>query len=111
MAERQVVGSAALVLVGGAIPLRPEPALFEAMLEGWARQQFSRRLSGSLIGGRERVVRRFAEFTGAWPWQWTPGQVEAWTVSGGWAHSTVRSYQGVGDVLVVCLRSSVRVGR
>jgi integrase/recombinase XerC len=85
-------GSAALVLVDGATPLRPEPALFEAMLEGWRRQ--SRRLSGSLIDGRQRVVHRFAEFTGAWPWQWTPAQVEAWTASGGWAHSTVRSYQG-----------------
>lgn len=27
-------------------------------------------------------------------WQWTPAQVEAWTAAGGWAHSTVRSYQG-----------------
>lgn len=32
MAER-AVGSAALVLVDGAMPLRPEPVLFEAMLE------------------------------------------------------------------------------
>jgi len=88
-----VAGSAALVLVDGATPLRPEPALFEAMLEGWRRQQLSRRLSGSLIEGRERVVRRFAEFAG-WPWQWSSAQVEAWIAAGGWAHSTVRSYQG-----------------
>ena len=87
------MGSAALVLVDGATPLRPEPALFEAMLEGWRRQQLSRRLSGSLIDGRERIVRRFAEF-GGWPWEWTSAQVEAWTAAGGWAHSTVRSYQG-----------------
>lgn len=87
-------GSAALVLVDGATPLRPEPALFDAMLEGWRRQQVSRRLSGPLIDGRERVVRRFAEFTGGWPWQWRSAQVEAWVASGGWAHSTVRSYQG-----------------
>jgi hypothetical protein len=32
---RRVAGSAALVLVEGAALLRPEPALFEAMLEGW----------------------------------------------------------------------------
>lgn len=94
MAKRQTAGAAALVLVDGATPLRPESALFEAMLEGWARQQASRRLSESLIVGRERVVRRFAVFTGAWPWQWTPAQVEAWTAQGGWAHSTIRSYQG-----------------
>ena len=87
-------GSAALVLVDGATPLRPEPALFEAMLAGWRRQQLSRRLSASLIEGRERVVRRFQAFTGGWPWAWAPEQVEAFIAEGGWAHSTVRSYQG-----------------
>ena len=90
----KAAGSAALVLVDGAVPLRPEPALFVAMLEGWRRQQAARRLTGPLIDGRARLVRRFAEFTGAWPWQWTPGQVEQWVASGGWAHSTVRSYEG-----------------
>ena len=87
-------GSAALVLVEGAAPLRPEPALFTAMLEGWRLQQQARLLSEPLIAGRERLVRRFQEFAGAWPWQWTPVQVEEWIASGGWAHSTVRSYQG-----------------
>ena len=91
---RKAAGSAALVLVDGAVPLRPEPALFEAMLEGWRRQQGARRLSGPLVEGRVRLVRRFREFTGAWPWQWTPAQVEQWIASGGWAHSTVRSYEG-----------------
>ena len=43
---------------------------------------------------RERVVRRFAVFTGGWPWCWTAGQQEAWVARGGWAHSTVRLYQG-----------------
>jgi integrase/recombinase XerC len=91
---RGTAGSAALVLVDGATPLRPEPALFEAMLEGWRRQQAARRLSGPLTEGRVRLVRRFAAFTGAWPWQWTPAQAEAWVASGGWAHSTIRSYEG-----------------
>ena len=91
---RKAAGPTALVLVGGAVPLRPEPALFEAMLEGWRRQQVARRLTGPLIEGRIRLVRRFAAFTGAWPWQWTPAQVEDWIASGGWAHSTVRSYEG-----------------
>ncbi|NDL57848.1 tyrosine-type recombinase/integrase [Phytoactinopolyspora mesophila] len=94
MTEARTAGSAALVLVDGATPLRVEPALFDSMLKGWRLQQSSRRLSGPLIDGRERLVRRFAEFTGAWPWQWTPEQAEAWIASGGWAHSTVRSYQG-----------------
>ena len=91
---RRVAGSAALVLVDGVTPLRPEPALFESMLEGWGRQQRSRRLSGPLIESRERLVRRFQAFTMAWPWAWTPEQVETWSGSGGWAHSTIRSYQG-----------------
>ena len=39
-------------------------------------------------------MRRFQAFTGGWPWDWVPGQVEAFIAGGGWAHSTVRSYQG-----------------
>ena len=100
MAHFPVAGSAALTLVTGATPLRVEPALFEAMLTGWRTQQQSRRLSGSIIGQRDRTVRRFAEFTGGWPWSWSPGQVEAWIASGGWAHSTVRSYQGAVAVFL-----------
>jgi hypothetical protein len=41
------------------------------MLEGWRRQQAARRLTGALIDGRERVIRRFGAFTGGLPWQWT----------------------------------------
>jgi integrase/recombinase XerC len=94
VAKRGAAGTAALSLVTGATPLRPEPALFEAMLEGWRRQQKARRLSPALIDGRERLIRRFGAVTGAWPWQWTPEQAETWLSDGGWAHSTIRSYQG-----------------
>jgi len=100
VADFPVAGSAALTLVTGVTPLRVEPALFEAMLSGWRTQQQSRRLSGSIIGQGDRTVRRFAEFTGGWPWSWSPGQVEAWIASGGWAHSTVRSYQGAVAVFL-----------
>jgi integrase/recombinase XerC len=89
----RVAGSAALTVVTGGTPVRPEPALFEAMLDGWRSQQLARRLGESIIGARERTVRRFAEFTGGWPWSWTAGQLESWIATGGWAHSTVRSYQ------------------
>ena len=54
---RKVAGAAALLLVDGLTPLRPEPALFEAMLERWGRQQRSRRLSVLLVESRERLVR------------------------------------------------------
>lgn len=105
-----VVGSAALTLVAGVSPLRESESLFEAMLTGWSRQQQSRRLSESIIGSRERTARRFVEFTGAWPWQWTPGQVEEWIARGGWAHSTVRAYQCVGGVPGLRVRSALRLG-
>lgn len=90
----RTAGSAALTVVTGGTPARPEPALFEAMLAGWRSQQLSRRLTESMIGQRERTVRRFTAFTGGWPWSWTPAQVEQWIATGGWAHSTVRTYQG-----------------
>ena len=84
----------ALVTADGDAPFSPGPALFGEMLEGWRRQQQARRLTGPFTEGRIRLVRRFREFTGAWPWQWTPAQVEEWIADGGWAHSTVRSYEG-----------------
>jgi len=96
----RVAGSAALTVVTGCTPVRPEPALFDAMLDGWRSQQLARRLGESIIGARERTVRRFAEFSGGWPWSWTAGQLESWIATGGWAHSTVRSYQGAVAVFL-----------
>ncbi len=87
-------GVAALSVLGGATPLRAESALFEEMLAGWRRQQLSRRLGGSLIEGRERTVRRFQEYAQGWPWSWRSEHLERWVAEGGWAHSTVRGYQG-----------------
>jgi integrase/recombinase XerC len=87
-------GGLALVTADGDAPFSPGPALFEEMLDGWRRQQQARRLTGPFTEGRIRLVRRFREFTGAWPWEWTPAQVEEWIAAGGWAHSTVRSYEG-----------------
>jgi integrase/recombinase XerC len=84
----------AFVGADGAAPPSPEPGLLEEMLAGWRCQQQARRLSERLIGKRERLVRRFTAATGCWPWQWTAARAEAWIASGGWAHWTVRSYQG-----------------
>ncbi|MHB8332540.1 MAG: tyrosine-type recombinase/integrase [Candidatus Dormibacteria bacterium] len=91
---RRAAGSAALVLVGEATPLRVEEALFEAMLEGWRRQHAARRLSGAFSTGQERTVRRFCEFCGTWPWAWRSEQLDTWVAEHHWAHSTVRGYQG-----------------
>jgi integrase/recombinase XerC len=96
-------GTAALVLVDGARPLRPEPALFDAMLEGWRRQQQARRLGRSIVSGRERVVRRFQAHTGTWPWLWQPEQVDAWVSGSGWAHSTIRAYEGALQMFMAYL--------
>ena len=94
----ELVGSARLVLARGAALLRPEQAVFDAMLAGWRAQQRSRLLAGLTVTWRERIVRRFAAFTGEMPWRWTAGDVEGWTaglLSGeGHAHATIRSYQG-----------------
>ena len=87
-------GGLVLVAAGGDVSVSAGQELFEAMLAGWRRQQQARRLSGPLIDGRERIVRRFVVFTGCWPWQWSSAQAESWLASGGWVHSTIRAYQG-----------------
>jgi site-specific recombinase XerD len=83
-----------LVLVEGTTPLRAEPALFEAMIEGWCCQHSARRLSPTITRCRVGVVRRFQLFCGSWPWEWRAEQLDAWVAQGGWAHSTVRNYEG-----------------
>ena len=81
----RLAGSASLVLVDGATPLRPELALFDATIEGWCRQYFAWRLSPTIIRPRVRVVQRFRAFTGAWPWEWTAAQADAWVSQASWA--------------------------
>ena len=94
----QLAGSARLVLVQGPALLHPERTVFDAMLAGWQAQQRSRLLADTTVLWRERIVRRFAEFTNAFPWSWTASDVEDWTSSllsrNGHAHATIRSYQG-----------------
>ncbi|MEV7087781.1 tyrosine-type recombinase/integrase [Streptomyces sp. NPDC093085] len=68
------------------------------MKEGWARQQSARFLKSSTIDPRVRLIERLEEFTGQYPWQWTPADGEAFI-----AHlrsgskpirmSTARSYE------------------
>jgi integrase/recombinase XerC len=58
-----LAGAADLELVSGVVRLHPEEAMFEAMLRGWRAQQTARGLREDLIGARERLMRRFSEFT------------------------------------------------
>src|SRR5882672_6034951 len=92
-----LAGAAGLELVSGVVQLRPHDAMVEAMLRGWRAQQIARGLRDDTIDARERLVRRFLEFTNEYPWQWGPSHVEEWTVSQtGERHlapSTIRSYQ------------------
>ena len=93
-----LAGAAHLELVSGVVQLRPQDAMVEAMLRGWRAQQAARGLREDTVAPRERLVRRFLEYTNEYPWSWTPGHVDEWSL---WltsekhlAPSTLRSYQG-----------------
>jgi integrase/recombinase XerC len=75
--QRTEPGSANLVLAANVVHLDPAPAIFEAMLSGWATQQRSRFLSEETVTPRLRMVRRLAEFSNLYPWQWSPVEGEA----------------------------------
>ena len=97
MSHRELAGSAQLELVSGVAQLRPEDAMFEAMLHGWRAQQVARGLRLHTIECRERLVRRFLEASNDYPWNWGPGHVEEWALSlvseRHLSASTVRGYQ------------------
>lgn len=97
MGRVDLAGAAHLELVSGVAQLRPEDAMFEAMLRGWQAQQAARGLQAGTIAPRERLARRFLEFTNEYPWKWVPAHVDEWTLSlrgeGQLAPSTIRGYQ------------------
>ena len=99
LGRANLAGSARLELVSGVVQLRPEDAMFEAMLRGWRAQQVARGLREDTIAPRDRLVRRFLDFSGEYPWRWGPGHVEEWTLSLTSEHhlapSTIRGYQTV----------------
>jgi integrase/recombinase XerC len=94
----EIAGAAHTVLDRRSVRhLDPHEGLFAAMLEGWDRQQASRLLASGTRSQRADVVRRFVAFTGAWPWQWSPSDVEDWSAQlrsepKPRAHSTIRGY-------------------
>lgn len=86
------------MLARNVVHLDPAPAVFEAMLGGWARQQSARFLKSATIDARLALIRRAERFTGTYPWQWTPADGEAFIAGlrGGSAPirlSTARSYE------------------
>lgn len=97
MSNQRVASGAERLLGAGVVLLDPARAVFDAMLEGWARQQASRLLTTSTVKTRLQLVRRFAAFTGEYPWLWTASDVEDFTTSlrsgaRPLAHSTIRAY-------------------
>jgi len=83
--------------VAGVRHLDEPSAVFEAMLTGWERQQRSRALVAGTVEPRIALLRRFFEFAGSYPWAWTAGDVEDFTMSlmsgpKRLAPSTIRAY-------------------
>jgi site-specific recombinase XerD len=73
-----LAGSAHLELAGGVVHLDPDGAMLEGMLQGWARQQRTRFLNEKgTIKPREAMVRRLADFSSLYPWQWQPADAGA----------------------------------
>lgn len=97
MARAELAGSAQLELISGVAQLRPEDAMFDAMLRGWRAQQVARGLKPDTIDAREQLVRRFMAEANEYPWAWTAAHVEEWilslTAERHLALSTVRGYQ------------------
>jgi len=52
LGRANLAGSARLELVSGVVQLRPEDAMFEAMLRGWRAQQAARGLKDDTIAPR-----------------------------------------------------------
>ncbi len=71
-----LAGSAALCLVEGLLHLDEHRAVLDAMVEGWVTQMTSRGLKATTIASGRWQVRRFAEFTNEYPWQWSPADLE-----------------------------------
>ena len=92
-----------------------EARAFEAMLDGWRAQQLSRNLAFPTIDAGARVVRRFQEHTGRYPWRWTSAEFDAWMAElrdgQRRAHGTLRGYQlAVRGFLGYVCRPCLRVG-
>ncbi|MGY4784677.1 tyrosine-type recombinase/integrase [Rhodococcus opacus] len=74
-------GVAHLVLAPGVAHLNPETAVFGAMLDGWAMQQGARFLQPATIEQRRALLRRLAEFTNDYPWNWQCADLEEFIAS------------------------------
>lgn len=95
---RAIPGAAKRHLPTGVEFMYPKESVFEAMLDGWAKQMKSRALASLTIENRVRLVKRLQEFTNDYPWDWLPVDLEDWSSTlrsqkKPVAHSTLRGYQ------------------
>lgn len=88
-----LAGTAHAVLGDNVAYLDPTQAVFEAMLQGWRRQQQARFLKDATIDSRLDLVRRIAVFTNDYPWNWEPADAEAFIAALPIAFSTGRAYE------------------
>jgi len=77
----EVPGAAPMSLAPGVVHLDEPAAVFDAMVSGWARQQNSRLLGEGTVAARLALIRRFTAFAQTYPWQWTAGDIEDFTMS------------------------------
>lgn len=89
-------GGTRLRVVGAEAAEDAERAVFAAMVEGWRTQRLARNLSFSTVAAGARVVARFAEAVGTYPWQWSPADLESFMAElrerDRLSRSTLRSY-------------------
>ncbi|MGF4042316.1 tyrosine-type recombinase/integrase [Paenarthrobacter nitroguajacolicus] len=55
---------------------RADERAFTAMLDGWRAQMLARGLTTQTIKQRCQLLERFQKFTGEFPWQWRPADIE-----------------------------------
>lgn len=96
MVKRLEEGVARLHLVGEEPEDSLERATFAAMVDGWRVQRLARNLSFATVEAGARVVSRFTESVGRYPWQWEAADLESFMAdlrqNGGRTQLTVRSY-------------------
>ncbi|MGP5670230.1 tyrosine-type recombinase/integrase [Glutamicibacter arilaitensis] len=55
---------------------RADERVFTAMLDGWQAQMLARGLTTQTIKQRYQLLERFQRFTGEFPWQWRPADID-----------------------------------
>ncbi|QOT15318.1 tyrosine-type recombinase/integrase [Paenarthrobacter sp. YJN-5] len=63
---------------------RADERVFTAMLDGWRAQMLARGLTTDTIKQRCQLLERFQRFTGEFPWQWRPADIDDFLASALW---------------------------